>query len=169
MRLEGYDYHEEGGYFVTVVTHGRENLFGKIVDGEMALNPCGQIVQQTWHDLARHNTGIELDAFIVMPNHIHGIIILNGAVGAGPRPAQVNPIDTVESSWPIPVGLPEIVRQLKSFSAREINHLRHTPEKPVWQRNYYDHVIRSEKDYDNIVNYILENPQFWLKDDEFHD
>lgn len=135
MRLEGFNYREEGGYFVTIVTHERENLFGRVVGGEMVLNPCGRIVEETWLDLVHHNAGIEFDAFVVMPNHIHGIIILNGAVGAGPRPAQVNPSCAVEELKPIQVGLPEIVRQLKSFSAREINRLRHTPGKPVWQRN----------------------------------
>ena len=152
IRLKGYDYAEEGGYFVTIITQGREMLFGRVVDGEMVLNEFGRIVENSWNDLINHNADIELDEFVIMPNHVHGIIVLEPSDRAGLEPA--------------PTVLSEIVRQFKTFSARRINQLRHTPGKPVWQRNFYDHIIRDEKDYEAVVNYIYLNPQSWAKDDE---
>ncbi|MCA9915636.1 MAG: transposase family protein, partial [Anaerolineae bacterium] len=83
-RLQGYDYSQSGAYFVTICTHERAHLFGVVADGEMVLNRAGEIAQERWFALPDHHNGIELDAFVVMPNHIHGIIILTGIVGTGP-------------------------------------------------------------------------------------
>lgn len=166
IRLSGYDYSAEGGYFVTVVTHGREPLFGEVVDGEVVLSEFGKIVENTWLDLVNHNGNIGLDEFVVMPNHIHGIIMIFEPVGAG-SPAPTG--DAVGADEPAPtrnVSLSEIVRQLKTFSARRINTLRGTPGTPVWQRNYYDHIIRSDREYEEIAAYIANNPSNWLTDTE---
>jgi hypothetical protein len=89
MRLGGYDYASDGAYFITIVTHDREGLFGSVVDGEMVLNDFGRIVESTWYDLVNHNANIGLDDFVVMPNHIHGIIVIFEPVGAGSKPAQL--------------------------------------------------------------------------------
>jgi putative transposase len=114
----------------------------------MKLNRFGQIVQNAWFDLPKHYIHAELDAFCIMPNHVHGIIVLN------------------EES-PIPRHpLFEIVRAFKSFSARRINVLRKTPGVPVWQRNYYEHILRDHEDYLVKAAYIRENPLNWENDDE---
>jgi putative transposase len=159
IRLPGYDYTLAGAYFITIVTREREELFGCITDGEMKLNQCGQIVENAWHDLPNHFAHVELDAFCIMPNHVHGIIILKDeeGVGAGLRPAP-----TKYKRHP----LSEIVRAFKSFSARRINALQNTQGASIWQRNYYEHIIRDNEDYLSKSGYILNNPSNWAKDKE---
>ncbi|MCC7447866.1 MAG: transposase [Anaerolineae bacterium] len=159
VRLQGYDYAQSGAYFVTVCTHNRECLFGEIVAEAMVLNPFGIIVQDQWDNLPRHYPHLELDAFVVMPNHMHGIIVLTDPVGAGLRPAPTT-VPTIDKRY----GLPEIVRALKAFSARQINDCRESPGVPVWQRNYYEHIIRNEKALDAIRRYIEDNPLRWALD-----
>jgi REP element-mobilizing transposase RayT len=165
-----YDYAMAGAYFVTVCTHDREPLFGNIVAGDMRLNALGQLVEKCWYDLPAHYHRLQLDAFTVMPNHVHGIIVLNGhLVGAGFKPAP-----TQEGFNPVPQGMsshkrhgvPEIVRAFKTFSARGINRLRNTSGTPVWQRNYYEHVIRDEDALDRIREYIVTNSRRWRLDKE---
>lgn len=161
IRLKGYDYSRPGEYFVTLCTEHREMLFGEIVNGEMRLNPFGEIVQSCWDDLVDHYAHVELDAFMIMPNHVHGIIRLTdvnvGAdmVGAGLKPAPARRH-----------GLPEIVRAFKTFSARRINVLRQTEGITVWQRNYYEHIIRSDIEWNAIAGYIENNPANWNVDSD---
>ena len=155
IRLKGYDYTQPGAYFVTICTHQRRCLFGDVVGGEMRLNELGDFVWATWHDLPNHVPHVQLDAFVVMPNHVHGIIIIRD-VGAGSEPAPTTKRH----------GLPEIVRQFKTFSARRINRRRGTPGQPVWQRNYYEHIIRHEESLNRIRDYILTNPLRWNLDRE---
>jgi len=150
IRLKGYDYSKEGAYFVTVVTQDRNNLLGEILDGQMRLNDFGKIVQNTWDDLINHNDHIELDDFVAMPNHVHGIIVITNA--------EMERDDRRSVS--------EVVRQLKTFSARRINVKRATPGVPVWQRNYYEHIIRNEDDLNRIREYITVNPMRWQDDEE---
>lgn len=158
IRLRDYDYSQAGVYFVTICVEERECLFGEIVGGEMRLNHYSTIVQACWDDLPNHYRHVELDAFVIMPNHIHGIIVLTdherGFVGAGLRPAPTK-------HHP----LSEIVRAFKSFSARRINELRDTQGTSLWQRNYYEHIIRNEYDLEHIRKYISENPLNWAKDE----
>jgi putative transposase len=155
IRLQGYDYSQSGAYYVTIVAHGRECVFGEIINGEMILNEFGEIVQRAWFDLPKHYPHIELGAFCIMPNHVHAVIILIDAVGAGLRPAP-----TVRHP------LSEIVRAFKSFSARRINELRKTQGIPVWQRNYYEHIIRNDEEHNRIHLYIESNIDNWSTDDE---
>src|SRR5215213_8795347 len=133
-RLPDYDYTQPGAYFVTIVVQDRFPLFGEIVDDVMIPSAYGHIVQQVWNDLPNHYPHVELDTFIVMPNHVHGTIILkpDPAVGAGLKPAPTAPAETpapsaLPSTGPISPrrhGLPEIVRAFKTFSARRINEQR---------------------------------------------
>jgi len=172
IRMKGYDYSQPGAYFITICTHQNHSLFGKIVDGEMQLNDLGKVVQFTWDDLVNHVDNIELGPFITMPNHIHGIIqiiapdvgadINKGAsVGAGSEPARTEPAPTTTTAQP---PLSEIVRQFKTFSARRVNSLRKSTGEPVWQRNYYEHIIRNDKSFQTIGEYILTNPIQWEND-----
>ena len=171
IRLPGYDYSQAGVYFVTIVTQNRKNLFGEIVGAgskpaQMRLNEYGEIVKNTWDDLIHHVRGIELDAFVIMPNHIHGIIVIVGDLRAGSKPALTrNSLQNLDNRKQQP--LQEIIRQFKTFSARYINEKRHMSGTPVWQRNYYEHVIRNEKSYDEISAYIANNPSQWKMDKLF--
>ena len=146
-RLDQYDYTQNGAYFVTICLKPRVPILGHLVGAgprpaRVELSPFGKIVMDTWFDLPNHNPGVILGPFIVMPDHIHGILILNDRAGLGPAPT----------------ALPELVRQLKSFSSRRINQLRGTPGAPLWQRGYYEHVIRNQDDFDAAAEYILTNP-----------
>ena len=169
IRLKAYDYSRPGAYFITICTHDRQHLFGEVVDGDMRLNEFGKIVEWTWHDLPNHVVGIVLDAFVVMPNHVHGIVIIAddvgaGSVGAGSVGAGSEPAPTTTTTTPTPPkrhGLPEIVRQLKTFSARRINDHRGMRGVPVWQRNYCEHIIRHEIELNRIREYIMNNPSSW--------
>jgi REP element-mobilizing transposase RayT len=136
---------------------------------QMHLNPYGNIVQSTWYDLTNHITGISLDAFIIMPNHIHGIIRINDfnhQFRAGLEPAPTGIAST--GTTPMLNSLPEIIRQFKTFSAKRINIVRNSPGIPIWQRNYYDHIIRNERSLYFIRKYIYENPLKWSIDSEKH-
>ncbi len=154
IRLKGYDYSQNGAYFLTVCTHNRECLLGEITDGEMVLNEYGKIVDECWRGLPNHYQNMQLDYFVVMPNHFHGIIMIN-TVGAGLKPA---PTKTKH-------GLSEFIRALKTFSSKQINQIRNTPGISVWQRNYWEHIIRDEKSLENIRNYIINNPAQWEEDE----
>jgi REP element-mobilizing transposase RayT len=178
IRLRGYDYSQAGVYFVTIVTQGRVALFGEVVNGEMRLNRYGEIVRAAWFDLPRHYKHVELGALVVMPNHVHGIIIFNDiGRGGSARVSQPAPDKATTSSssstdesktrpYRKPHALPEIVRAFKSFSARRINFLRHAKGTPVWQRSYYDHIIRNEHDLELTWLYIESNPARWAEDQE---
>ncbi len=161
--MHGYDYSQPGWYFVTICVKNWKCIFGKIDIGEMILNEYGNIVKDTWYDLPNHNFNVELDEFIIMPNHIHGIIVLNyninnknNVVGTGSEPVPTNTSINKKHH-----GLSEIIRQFKTFSSKRINHKRKTIGKPLWQRSFYDHIIRNEKSLNNIREYIRINPLKW--------
>jgi len=173
IRLKGYDYSREGAYFVTLCVQNRECLFGDVVDREMCVNDAGEMVMKTWADLPNHYGNITLDEFVIMPNHIHGIIVMTN-VGAGLKPARpsskgagfvragLKPAPTKTNQH----GLSEIVRALKTFASRRINAIRNTPGIRVWQRNYYEHIIRDEEELSRIREYIVNNPARWAEDEE---
>jgi REP element-mobilizing transposase RayT len=173
IRLKGYDYAQSGAYYVTVVVQNRDCLFGEIADGQMRLNAFGEIVQTCWNDLPNHYPHVELDAFVVMPNHVHGVIVINDTVGASLKlapttdiaPTDIATMDAAPANMKRH-GLPEIVRGFKTFSARRINELRGTPGVPVWQRNYYERVVRDGHALNRIRQYIVNNPKRWVIDRE---
>lgn len=144
-RLRGRNYASNGGYFITICTHGREKFLGQIVAGKMQLNDYGTIVEKCWFDLPNHYKNIVLDAFVVMPDHIHAIIIVDNGVETGLRP----------------VSTCEIVRALKSFSSRRMNELDHSAGKTRWQMHFHDHIIRNDQELCRIRQYILNNPSAW--------
>lgn len=165
LRLAGYNYAKPGAYFITICTHGQKSFFGMIEDRTMNLNDYGRIVEKCWFNLPDHYPNIQLGEWIIMPNHIHGIIEIV-TVGAGSQTlpivgAGLKPAPTKKHH-----GIPEIVRAFKTFSSRRINELRNTPGTPVWQRNYFEHIIRNKKSMQQISNYIRNNPLHWSSDDQ---
>ena len=164
IRLQDYDYSQAGAYFITICTKNRECLFGEISDGKIVLNEFGQIVESVWLDLPKHYPNIELDAFVIMPNHIHGIVFI---VGAGLKPAPTKPANTIAPTKVMKnYPLSEIVRGFKTFSSRKINEMRFKSGMSLWQRNYYEHIIRNEQSLTHIRDYILTNPLSWDLDKE---
>jgi len=158
-RLRDYDYSQPGAYFITICTKKRSCLFGEIEKDRMNVNHYGEIVRLSWLELPQHYTNVELDVFVIMPNHIHGIISLTD-VGAGLKPAPT------DSSRDKQHGLPEIIRAFKTFSSRQINKFRNMPGTSVWQRNYYEHVIRRDESLSKIREYIETNQLSWALDKE---
>uniref|UniRef100_UPI002ADDEAD7 transposase n=1 Tax=Thermoflexus sp. TaxID=1969742 RepID=UPI002ADDEAD7 len=151
-------------YFVTICTRGHEPLFGTVVDGEMRVNEWGTIVREEWFRTAQLRPYVMLyeDEFVVMPNHVHGIIwIVGETVGATRR---VAPTTTIPPAGPVAGSVGAIIGQFKSAVTKRINILRATPGAPVWQRNYYEHIIRNERALDAIRRYIAENPLRWHLD-----
>jgi putative transposase len=176
IRLKGYDYSQPGAYFVTLVAHQRQSIFGEVANGVMHLNQYGEILHQVWLDFPRHYPHVSLDAFILMPNHVHGIMVLHdcrgGSVGNRSLPTgamsgeDLLPEMAQTRPYHVRHGLSEIVCAFKSFSARRINVLRKTPNIPVWQRNYYEHIVRDQSELNRIKQYILDNPMKWAEDKE---
>ncbi|MBI3579254.1 MAG: transposase [Ignavibacteriales bacterium] len=172
IRLKEYDYSLVGAYFITVCTHHREHLFGEIANEQMRVNKYGTIVQDCWDGLTKHYPNVELDQFVVMPNHVHGIVAIldDPLVGAGsPRPNSNITVNT-GARKPRPYQykptLGQIIGYFKYQSTKHINELRNTPGRPVWQRGYFEHIIRNEKSLNRIREYIHTNPQRWDFDHE---
>jgi REP element-mobilizing transposase RayT len=135
-------------------------MFGEIVDGEMKLNDAGRMVESIWDEWSQHNEGVETDEFVVMPNHFHGIIVLVGAGLALPR------IDTTIPRHQGAPTLGDIVRIFKSKSTINVNRLLVRTGQRLWQRNYYEHIIRNEDELNHIREYVINNPAQWSVDSE---
>lgn len=192
IRLKGYDYSQAGFYFITICVHDRLCFFGEIVDGEMILNDAGRIANQCWLDIPKHFPNVVLRENIVMPNHIHGIIELVGANNYSPvinfteidSPESVNDLDNGVKNIPNDNGAKNISND---NGAKNISPLR-SPSKTIgsivrgykigvtkwfrsngnmeniWQRNYWEHIIRDEPSYYRISEYIINNPGNWNND-----
>ena len=160
IRIKGYDYSLAGAYFVTIATYQRVCLFGKVVNGVILLNPYGSIAFEQWTRLGKRFRLSNFSTFVIMPNHIHGIINID--MGAGEESLKSHDqISPLRPSLPnVASGsLGAIVRAYKASVTYRINVMRGFTYPPVWQRNYYDHIICNEKDYENIWNYIETNPR----------
>ena len=163
IRLQGYDYSSAGAYFVTVCAKNRECLFGEIVDGEVRLNSIGQIVDDEWRLSATLRDEIVLDTWVVMPNHVHGIVAIDTSLG-GDRP--VAPTTNDVASGPRSRSVGAFIAGFKSATTKRINEMRRTFRRPVWQRNYYEHVVRAEDSLERIRFYLADNPARWEFDRE---
>jgi putative transposase len=168
IRLKGYDYGRMGAYFITICTQDRACLFGTVVDGRMQLNECGAIVREEWFRSAQIRQEIELSAeeFVVMPNHIHGIVWIVDSAGAGigaPGPGGAHGRAPLHRQ---PRSLASFIAGFKSAVTKRINEHRDTPGASVWQRNYYEHIVRNEESLARIREYILTNPLRWHLDQE---
>ena len=195
IRLKGYDYTQPGAYFLTVVIWQRECLLGIVRSGEMYLNVYGSLVQNEWRRLGLRFERIFVDEFVFMPNHVHGILVVRegasqeAADGAGDSLfasplGETNQIDNVRArqegesktgrslfASPLPTGvipksLGAMIGAYKSTTARLINGLRRSPGAPLWQRGYYDHIIRTEIEWARTQTYIHNNPLEWDLDCE---
>ena len=179
LRLKGYDYTKAGAYFITLMTYQRECLFGEVLNGEVELSDWGYLALNEWRRLSQRFEMVSVDEIIVMPNHVHGILLIreeSHAVGAGQEqspqsssnplapPLLYPPPRPFATENPRSVGA--IGGAYKSTTARLINGLRRTKGAPVWQRNYYEHIIRDEDDLMRIREYILDNPLQWEFDPE---
>ncbi|RME36332.1 MAG: hypothetical protein D6794_08655 [Deltaproteobacteria bacterium] len=216
IRLKGYDYAQPGAYFLTICTQNRACLFGEVVDGKMVLNEAGRMVHRWWNELNNKFPHVRTDAFVVMPNHIHGIIIIPPTVGADLRvrpdenaqhvrpdenaqrvrpdenAQRVRPDENAQHVRPDenaphvrPDGqqhareterrtrpgapLPQIVQWFKTMSTneyiRQVKNAGWAPfHKRLWQRNYYEHIIRDERSLKRIRQYIADNPLRWHLD-----
>ncbi len=168
IRLKDYDYSQEGAYFVTICTHERHEFFGKIIDGTMRLEERGKIAQNVWYTLPASFPGIDLDHCIVMPNHIHGIIVRTESTEAKPSssmetsPTEKNALQQYRSAPNRSQSLKEIMRAYKSRVSHDI-HTSNTPDFG-WHREYYDHIIRNTRELEFIRAYIVNNPQKWHQD-----
>ncbi len=164
IRLEGYDYTGAGAYFITIGTCDRLPLFGTIAQGDMRLSEFGAWAEFHWQDLANHHPNVDLDEFIVMPDHMHGIIVLDGSVRVprgSPVPSGATQASPLRPTGPPPGSLGAIVGSFKSAVARRINAARKTPGTAVWHRDYYEHIIRNDGSLDRIRTYIRDNPMNW--------
>ena len=217
IRLKRYDYTQRGAYFVTICTHQRNCLFGEIVDGEIKLNTNGEIARGSWLSIPRHFKNVELDEFVIMPNHLHGIIIIDSSEVVGEALANqdfsqlfsevvgealanqdfsqlfsevagealanqdcskqqnlssqcfaptVYTGETVKINGTKPQSLAAITQNYKSVSTRQINRMNKAKGNVIWQRNYYEHIIRNEEALNNIREYIVNNSINWVKDQE---
>jgi len=179
IRLKGYDYAQAGAYFVTICTQGRLHLFGDVVDGEMVLNDAGEMITEQWHVLSQRFDGIQLNEFVVMPNHIHGIIeILSEPVGVGLVPTLneknhhreiTNRAITNRATTRVAPTVGDMMGAYKSLTTnayirgvKQSGWLRFNAK--MWQRNYWEHIVRDASEYHRIATYIRNNPSKWDMD-----
>jgi putative transposase len=181
-RLREFDYTTNGAYFITICAFKREHIFGEILEGQMQHNAIGQIVLEEWEQTQKLRAEVTLDTFVVMPNHVHGVVWIERDPVGAQRAAPLRPDDArfrtthrelaVSKNNPPKQNEPEvrpgslgaIVRAFKSAVTKRINESRVTPGLPVWQRNYHDRVIRNDRELSAIREYITFNPQNWSRD-----
>ena len=166
IRLKGYDYSQVGAYFVTICAQNRECRFGEVVDGAIKLSASGEMVLSVWNDLPVRFPGIALDEFIVMPNHVHGIVVLNVSVGAGLVPAP-----DASQGTTISPSLADVVQAFKSLTTDAYTKAVKAGlfpgfHKRLWQRNYYESILRSDIELAKTRQYIQDNPARWDGDQE---
>ena len=183
IRLKGYDYTQPGAYFVTICTYQRMHVFGEVIDGEMVLNETGKIAWDEWFKTAAIRPYVKLyeNEFVVMPNHAHGIIHIVEQVGTprgGVQDAEDTQAGEQTEQWarqrraptreafgkPVPGSVPTIVRAYKSAVTYAVNAAENTHGSVLWQKNYYEHVIRNDRELTNIGWYIVNNPLNWQLD-----
>jgi REP element-mobilizing transposase RayT len=177
IRLPGYDYAQAGAY-LTVCTRGRECVFATVKDERMCLNEWGEVVALTWQGLPDWFRNVTLDAFVVMPNHVHGIVVIrDGGTGRGEaadKERQAERDETRSAASPLRKrphgteagGLGAIIQTFKSLSSRRVNTVQHTPGAILWQRNFYERVLRDERELNAVRRYAADNPAQWALDME---
>ncbi|MCU0275814.1 MAG: transposase [Acidobacteria bacterium] len=186
IRLKGFDYTRGNAFFVTICSFQKECIFGNVSDGMMVMNKQGKCIETAWLETAVKRPAIELDEFIIMPNHFHAIIWIVGRGTACRAPygsrtsgteipartmgtARCAPTDPKCEQFGRPVSgsLPTVIRSFKSAAGKYVNESRGSPGTPVWQRNYYEHIIRDEDELQRTREYIRHNPENWQSDEEY--
>jgi REP element-mobilizing transposase RayT len=152
-RLNGYDYTAPGAYFITICSYKKEQIFGRVYDEKMIMNEAGECISTKWQTLLERFPMVGLDEFVVMPNHVHGIIWIKSGDNPDICRGAINRAPT----------LGEIVRTFKAVTTYEIRKKK--LEYGVWQRSYHDHIIRNQQELFAIRNYIRNNPMKWEKDE----
>lgn len=164
IRLKGYEYSRNGAYFVTMCIQNRECLLGKIIDKKILLSDAGIMAGSVWEEIPRSYPGVVIDIYQIMPNHVHAIILLGEGLCACPssegQPRGVAPT----------LSLPDIIHRFKVMTTKTyMDGVAKTIwipfNKKLWQRNYYEHVIRNDGDYDRIYEYVINNPSNWDEDE----
>ena len=175
IRWKGYDYAREGAYYITICTDDRRHWFGRIADAMMHTSPIGELAQRCWDEIPDHMPHVDIGEFIVMPNHVHGIVIIRERIGDRERDGvdhdrNETPVDhdrPLRRAMPIvPVGsLGRVIRSYKSAVTRiAYRDGLVPPGTKIWQRNYWDRVIRDAAEYARIAEYIRDNPAKWDRD-----
>jgi putative transposase len=174
IRLRGYDYSQPGAYFITLCTQNRECNLGEIINGEMKFTVRGLIIDEFWLKIPDHFPHVELDQFVVMPNHIHGIIVINDELLGEQNIKETNINTNINTNTNIEGGetpplrkkttLGQIIAYYKYQTTKIINHVDNTPGLRIWQRNYYERIIRHDKILELARQYIFQNPFRWHKD-----
>lgn len=154
LRFSDHDYTQCGAYFVTMVAKDRARLFGDIADGELLISPLGEIVKTTWLWLFDHFDYLIYDEYCLMPDHFHGILWIKDSSWGGSRTAPTDGLGHIK-----PLG--GLIGAFKTVSTKNINLLRGAPGETVWQRNYYERIIRNDRELDAIRKYIQANPHHW--------
>ena len=172
LRLKRYDYTQAGVYFVTIVVRGKLPLFGVVADGKMRLNTAGEMVQRVWGEMSNRFSSIVMDTFIAMPNHIHGIIIVGAPlVGVQLPNGAITTTRATTRVAPTGIQLGDVVGAFKSLTTveytRSVRSGGWTPfHGRLWQRNFYEHIVRTDESLERIRQYILDNPVQWAFDRE---
>jgi len=160
IRLNGYDYGEPNWYYITICTYEKECLFGVIRNGKMRLNKYGRIAEEELLRTKEIRKNVDIDYYVIMPNHVHVILIIEQKIGNNIVGATRRVAPTLN-----PNSLGSIIGQFKSVAAKRINKSKNTPGRPVWQRNYYEHILRNENDLYCTRRYIELNPLKWELDE----
>jgi REP element-mobilizing transposase RayT len=163
IRLPGYDYALPGAYFVTVCTHGHSGVFGEIINGDMRANDVGSMIIDWWKELG-HKFRLDLDAFVLMPDHVHGILMILGEDQECAERTYDGPLGDIARAAPQAASLAEIVAWFKTMTTNEyirgVRAGRWSPfERRLWQRNYFERIIRNDAELDRIRQYIIANPR----------
>ncbi|MGD0216428.1 MAG: transposase [Desulfobaccales bacterium] len=164
IRLQGFDYAREGAYFITICTHNRLCLLGEVTDQEMRLNALGRAIESEWLQTAKLRSYVTLDYYVIMPNHFHAVFFLQNHERATRR---VAPTKENSPSGPAPWSVGAIVAQFKSQVTRRIKSSGRLPNGRLWQRSYYEHVVRDENDLNRIRQYIEDNAAIWVEDEYY--
>lgn len=164
IRIREFDYSQPASYFVTICAHQRKSIFGEVILGGMRENPLGEIVNTCWCNVPFHFPGVELHAHIVMPNHFHALFLIRERAR---RAVPLQDISSAEGFGRSVIGsVPTIVRSFKAAVSKRARSQFRRPSMAIWQRNYFEHVVRNEMDCKNIRRYIIQNPTRWECDEE---
>ena len=165
LRIKGFDYRDHFAYFVTLCTANRQHAFGEILDGIWQPTRRGLIASDCWQDIPNHHSFVELDKFVIMPNHMHGVLCFVGDTDVAAAVAAT-PASPIRAHGPLSKSLGSVIGSYKSAVSRTINKLRPGAASNLWQTNYYEHIVRNDRSLDLIREYIESNPERWPFDEE---